>query len=359
MAPDTATGRLGPCLLALLMSLGASFVGSGGETCHNWTEGPESPTGAFRCPEKSDSADATFCCGPCNAPYCCSSPEIRLDQGHCPGGDQLIVSSVPPAIPGRWQPKQPHWDCGNIQMLLETSPVDYKGNGSPFRSILRTLSSELVLSALYRSTMSDLQDELEQGMNAQDKTMNLLWTPLTVRAAWAALSVHTESQRGVVDSLYSFYIALGFTAFFMSGCIAYIIYHEICLPLRARVRARLQVHEQATASSRVSFQDPSPTFVYNVASRLRGRNPPPFYHTCAVVQLSSLFPLDNRDPSVFSHTDTPAQPSQTDSGAPGDDAASSSSSALLDTAASDGSSKPEEYTTSPKQMGVTVSVSTG
>ncbi|XP_053129332.1 uncharacterized protein LOC128335323 [Hemicordylus capensis] len=80
-----ATGRAplcAPVLLCLFLG-GCSASTEPGEVCRLWTYAPEPSADAFQCPKQLDGADAKFCCGTCQLPYCCSSGEARLDQRHC------------------------------------------------------------------------------------------------------------------------------------------------------------------------------------------------------------------------------------------------------------------------------------
>ncbi|XP_069747563.1 protein shisa-2 homolog [Narcine bancroftii] len=81
-------GRCGLSPSRLLLVLGAllpapAAVSANGEYCHGWLDSQGSWHGGFQCPERFDSGSATICCGSCSLRYCCSSPEARLDQGHC------------------------------------------------------------------------------------------------------------------------------------------------------------------------------------------------------------------------------------------------------------------------------------
>ncbi|XP_060105289.1 protein shisa-3-like isoform X1 [Heteronotia binoei] len=178
-----------------------AVAGPGGEICHYWTAGAESPAGAFQCPEpgKRDNAGDAFCCGTCSVSYCCSSADAgaRLEQERCPGSDRLLVPFVPPA----------------------THPYPY-----------------------------------------------------------------------------SFYIGVGLTAVALLAIMAYLIYLKICLPLRTWVRVHQQVRQQEMPLSRVSFQDPSPTFTYSLGSRLRSPNPPPLYQALTAIRLTNPPPSAQMGP---------------------------------------------------------------
>ncbi|XP_026530789.1 protein shisa-2 homolog [Notechis scutatus] len=69
-------------LLFLLVGLRARGALASGEYCHGWQDGASWREG-FQCPEHFDDGDATICCGTCALRYCCSRPEVRLDQGTC------------------------------------------------------------------------------------------------------------------------------------------------------------------------------------------------------------------------------------------------------------------------------------
>lgn len=69
-------------LLFLLVGLTARGALASGEYCHGWQDGASWREG-FQCPEHFDDGDATICCGTCALRYCCSRPEVRLDQGMC------------------------------------------------------------------------------------------------------------------------------------------------------------------------------------------------------------------------------------------------------------------------------------
>ncbi|XP_015672524.1 protein shisa-2 homolog [Protobothrops mucrosquamatus] len=73
-------GRL--LLPLLLVGLTARGALASGEYCHGWQDGASWREG-FQCPEHFDDGDATICCGTCALRYCCSRPEVRLDQGMC------------------------------------------------------------------------------------------------------------------------------------------------------------------------------------------------------------------------------------------------------------------------------------
>uniref|UniRef100_A0A674K257 Shisa N-terminal domain-containing protein n=1 Tax=Terrapene triunguis TaxID=2587831 RepID=A0A674K257_9SAUR len=76
-------GRGPLCVLVLLLTLGGTS-GQDGEYCHGWADSSQLWHRGFRCPEHYDSPEATLCCGTCNLRYCCSTREVRLDQGLCP-----------------------------------------------------------------------------------------------------------------------------------------------------------------------------------------------------------------------------------------------------------------------------------
>ncbi|NXF73264.1 SHSA1 protein, partial [Sclerurus mexicanus] len=84
-------------LCALLLALGCA-PGRAGEYCHGWTDGARRWHRGFQCPEGSDSAGATLCCGSCSLRFCCSAPESRLDQGGCPA-EPLPSPSAPVPVP--------------------------------------------------------------------------------------------------------------------------------------------------------------------------------------------------------------------------------------------------------------------
>ncbi|XP_007439044.1 protein shisa-2 homolog [Python bivittatus] len=75
-------GELLLLLLLLLVGLTAKGALASGEYCHGWQDGASWREG-FQCPEHFDDGDATICCGTCALRYCCSRPEVRLDQGMC------------------------------------------------------------------------------------------------------------------------------------------------------------------------------------------------------------------------------------------------------------------------------------
>ncbi|XP_061454843.1 protein shisa-2-like [Rhineura floridana] len=79
-------------LLLLFLAQGSVSTSPKGDWCWVWQYGGPAPLETFQCPERDDHADATYCCGTCNRPVCCSSEKARLDQ-------RLCRSSSPPKAP--------------------------------------------------------------------------------------------------------------------------------------------------------------------------------------------------------------------------------------------------------------------
>ncbi|XP_070614399.1 protein shisa-2-like [Erythrolamprus reginae] len=61
----------------------AGIVAVRAERCQQWAPGQGTPVRSFQCPTKADRPTDLFCCGACNASYCCSSRESRLNQTRC------------------------------------------------------------------------------------------------------------------------------------------------------------------------------------------------------------------------------------------------------------------------------------
>ncbi|KAE8584218.1 hypothetical protein XENTR_v10020868 [Xenopus tropicalis] len=92
-------------LLALCALMGLCS-GQHGEYCHGWTDSYGIWRPGFKCPERYDPPEATFCCGSCGLKYCCSTVETRLDQGLCPTEEDLDLLrdglpsiDLPPTVP--------------------------------------------------------------------------------------------------------------------------------------------------------------------------------------------------------------------------------------------------------------------
>ncbi|XP_073403672.1 protein shisa-1-like [Dendrobates tinctorius] len=95
---------MGP-LLILFLHVSASWA-QFGEYCHGWSDNYGSWHPGFQCPEQYDHIEATYCCGACNLPYCCTASESRLDQGLCPSEEHedmfkegAPAIEIPAAVP--------------------------------------------------------------------------------------------------------------------------------------------------------------------------------------------------------------------------------------------------------------------
>ncbi|XP_061454787.1 protein shisa-5-like [Rhineura floridana] len=97
---------IGKVLLCALLMLLVSGGAPEGELCRAWMDWMGAPAGVFQCPKRLDGAEAKFCCGTCNSPYCCSTRDDRLDQERCPtdrllktvtseGPGQQVTSTTP------------------------------------------------------------------------------------------------------------------------------------------------------------------------------------------------------------------------------------------------------------------------